>query len=1015
MNKNSVVLNKYFIESEGKEIYIEESLRFLLHDPHSLLLIQEGTLDIFALNLQGEMLFKNKDQVDDLALNTTPFIAELLEGTLVYLGSLSQGKLLFPFPICSELDKLRIIAIAITPLKLKKLSFRIVQNDLKTHLALRNEVSKQVDDWVHIFDPVLNLENGSKLFNVTPLELHMTQQLPIGTKICHSRVGRAQEKHTLIWAQSLQGNLGVEIPSIHDKQYSTIRPFAPPFPVTQNLVLHCLNECEVTSFALEDVVKKNLLMWSILCFHQIILHCLTAAAKKKEVTEVSHFKQRAVLDNELLENTLRGASQILETPEHALISPSQDPLVKAFDWIGEKQQIKFLHPPHPTDLSDLEERISKICSYSHVNFRKVFFENKWWHQTEGIFLCFDKNNQPRIVQCKVENQSTLIDPKDFSKIPLNQMTVKELKSTGYVFYRNFPDKSSLSFWDLIHFVFLNKGNEIRTILFSGFLAVLVSLFIPFATSIIFDQVIPHHDSSLLLQITLGMFISVISTALFQLAKEYTITRMLTIIDMQLMVATWDRVLNLKANFFRKYEIGDLFLRIQGINEMAKKVAGSPLRILLNTLFSLLYLAAMFYYSPGLTLVGLVVMGTMILITLLFILKNIPIQKQIIDIKGFTNSKVIEIIQAITKVRTSGIGKRMFSFWLQNFTLAKNLEKKQLTTQNIILTLLSLAPNLVYFLILTVIIYTLSYQQPGAPSYLSVGALMAFLAAYAPFSESVFESLTTLMELQILKPLWDRVKGILNEPIEYDTSKIKLASISGAIRFEQVSFRYSPEAPLVLKEISFEVKPGEFVGIVGLSGSGKSTLIRLITGLEIPEKGDIFIDNHSIKSIDLRDFRKRIGTVLQQSFILSGSIREFLSGGRSYPDEKLLHALHEAGFEKDLQNLPMGLETVLVNGAGTFSGGQRQRLILAKALVTDPKILLLDEATSALDNQTQELVKTNLDMQQITRVVVAHRLSTVRMADRIYVIDEGKIVDQGTFEELSDKLGLFAELLAKQKG
>lgn len=1015
LKRDLAPLKAYFKTAAGVEIRIEESLRFLLHDPHSILYIQEGSIDIFALTSQGESLFVNKDHLDDLGLNTIPFLAELLEGPLTYIGSMSQGDLIFPFPLCSSLNSLRIIAIAIYPLKLKKTSFSQFQEGIKGNSILIQEVSNQVNDWINLFDNLIIAKNVNNQHQLTPIETDVKMDLPKGSILIHTKLGKFKDKNKAIWVEPLKGMLGVEISSTEKGKYYTLVKGTPPFPLTYHIYLECLEDSMIQTFALEDLIKNNRFVWAILSFHQSVLQRMSSAFELMQKREAQDLKTRTFHDQSILQNALKGASQLLEAPTLIPVVAASDPLLAACEWIGEREKLKFAKTPRPSLSEEWDERMADICNYSGIIYRKVYLDHLWWQRTEGYILGFTKNNEPRVIQCLLDGKNAIINPQNGTEISLTAENANQLQNIGYTFYRKFPENDSLSLRDLVNFIFFRKGREIKLIIGCGFLAVLVSLFIPYATNLIFDQVIPSLDSTLLWQVSMAMIVSVVSTTLFQLAKEYTINRMLSILDVDLMAAVWNRILSLRSIFFRTYDVGDLYLRVQGISDMAKQIAGSPLRILLNALFSLLYLASMFYYSPSLSVISLLVIGSMALITAAFIVKNFPVQKEIMDIKGFTSSKVIEIIQAITKVRTSGLAPRMFSYWLQNFNTAKSLEKKQLSNQNIVATLISFAPNLAYFLILASILYTLSQQPPGLISYISVGSLMAFLSAYAPFSESVFEGLTTLVEIQTLKPLWDRAKPLFAEPLEYDSSKTKLGAVHGAVRFEHVSFRYGPENPLVLKDVNFDVQPGEFIGIVGLSGAGKSTIIRLITGMEAPESGEIFIDNHSLKNIDLQDFRRQISTVLQQGIILSGSLREFLSGGRSYPDEKLLWALNEAGFSEDLDLLPMGLNTVLINGAATFSGGQRQRLILAKALVPNPKIILLDEATSALDNKTQELVKRNLDVQQITRIVVAHRLSTVRMADRIYVLDDGVIADQGSFDELANKLGLFSELLEKQKG
>ncbi len=255
---------------------------------------------------------------------------------------------------------------------------------------------------------------------------------------------------------------------------------------------------------------------------------------------------------------------------------------------------------------------------------------------------------------------------------------------------------------------------------------------------------------------------------------------------------------------------------------------------------------------------------------------------------------------------------------------------------------------------------------------------------------------------------------LEEQTEIDASKAIPGPLTGDIEINHVSFRYNPNSPVVLNDVSLKVKPGEFVALVGHSGSGKSTLMRLLLGFETSEKGAIYYDGKDLATLELRHLRKQIGTVLQDEIIIGDSIRNYIVSEGFYNEEEVLSAIKMAGFEEDLKNFPMGLETLIINEGATLSGGQKQRLHIAKALVAKPKILLFDEATSSLDNKTQDIVSTNIAKLNVTRIVLAHRFSTIKSADRIYVFDKGQIKESGTFEDLYKNKGSFYSYLKQQK-
>lgn len=274
--------------------------------------------------------------------------------------------------------------------------------------------------------------------------------------------------------------------------------------------------------------------------------------------------------------------------------------------------------------------------------------------------------------------------------------------------------------------------------------------------------------------------------------------------------------------------------------------------------------------------------------------------------------------------------------------------------------------------------------------------------------------TAYLQCSPIIPAFDRMRPILETLPEQQEEGGAPGNITGDIEVNNVSFSYESDGPMVLKDISFHIRPGEYIGIVGASGCGKSTLLNLLLGFENPKSGRIYYDGRDIDSIDKRELRKRFGVVLQNGGLIAGSIRDNITiAASSATLEQVKQAVCDAGMEADIAEMPMGLHTVLSEGEGFISGGQRQRILIARAIVGNPKLLFLDEATSALDNTTQTAVCESLDRLKVTRVVIAHRLSTIIHCDRIFVMDDGRIVEEGNFETLMEKKGLFYELASRQ--
>jgi ABC-type bacteriocin/lantibiotic exporter with double-glycine peptidase domain len=382
------------------------------------------------------------------------------------------------------------------------------------------------------------------------------------------------------------------------------------------------------------------------------------------------------------------------------------------------------------------------------------------------------------------------------------------------------------------------------------------------------------------------------------------------------------------------------------------------------------------------------------------------QREVLSLQGKIASLLLGLIQAVAKLRVAGAEERAFSRWAEQFA-----EQRRISMQARRLAAGQLSFNAAYGIFTSLAIFAMVAWSSGAA--LPVGELLAFNAAFGQFLAAALATVSLLSSVLVMVPLFERLAPVLATAPEVDEEKVDPGELAGEVELSHVSFRYDETGPLILDGLSFRANAGEFIALVGPSGSGKSTCLRLILGFEKPASGSIYFDRQDLAALGVQAVRRQIGVVMQHSQPMTGDIFSNIASGTNLTLEDAWEAAAMAGLADDIRAMPMGMHTVVSEGAGTFSGGQRQRLLIARAIVNRPRILLFDEATSALDNRTQEVVSRSLESLKATRIVIAHRLSTIANADRIYVVVGGRVVEAGTYRELMAGGGAFVEMARRQ--
>lgn len=562
------------------------------------------------------------------------------------------------------------------------------------------------------------------------------------------------------------------------------------------------------------------------------------------------------------------------------------------------------------------------------------------------------------------------------------------------------------FWSLARHVLARNGDELKTIAIAATLMAIIGAITPLATGWLLNDIAPSGDFGLLVAVGLALFFAALISYLLSTLRGMATSRIDGKTSARLSTGVFDRVLRLPAGFFREYSAGDLNQRIAGIDAIRGLVLSIALSAGLSAVLSIFYFGVLAYYGIALALISVALISVYIGIVAATRIIQIPLIREAYAVDGELAEQGYEMIGAVAKLRTAAAERRALSRWA-----AKYGEERGLEYRAGVITAWSSAISDSWQVLTQVILF--AGVAAFAQSTLAPGSFIAFLVAFGSFQGAFVALSTQLIELYAAQPQIERALPILKAEPEISESRKDPGDLRGAIEVRDVSFGYDDSLPAVLTGVSLTIPAGAHVAIVGGSGSGKSTLLRLLLGFEQPRTGAIFYDGKDIAELDLSLLRAQAGVVLQSSSLFAGSIIDNIRGPHDANLEQCLAAAAHAGLARDLDAFPMGIHTPITEGASVLSGGQRQRILIARALVADPKILFFDEATSALDNQSQAMVAETLDRMAATRITIAHRLSTIEHADMICVIKDGRIAEQGGYDELMTAEGAFAALARRQ--
>jgi NHLM bacteriocin system ABC transporter ATP-binding protein len=783
------------------------------------------------------------------------------------------------------------------------------------------------------------------------------------------------------------------------------------FPIAPGMWFVAETAVELQATATAQRSNSEQIPAGLALLHAYFFDRLNLQLNKETAAEFQRFLQREELNQQVTDGAL-GQLVALLHPQETKFFEEETPLLVAAGAVGRAMGIAICPPARSVDLSRLKDPMEAIARSSQFRTRQVLLTGNWWRCEHGPLLAYMASDNKPVALLPRGNNYVLFDGDRRTWTPVRAAVAKTLLPEAQMFYRPLP----LVIHNVVQvFRFGTRGFEksLIAVIAIGLAGTLLGMIAPQATAILINDAIPGSDRNLLWQIGLVLFAATLGKTAFQVAQTILTLRVENAADGALQPAVWDKMLNLKPAFFRKYSSGDLLTRLQAVSQIRRKLSGATQRTLLSAVFSLLNLGLMFFYSVRLALVGIGVTLLAVIVTGISSVLLIRKERKMEMAHGEINGLTVELINGVSKLRVAAAEARAFAAWSKKYSQQIKVKlgiKRIDDSVSVFNESLPLVSSLLMFWF--AILFMQMSQAKGVQG-LNAGTFLAFNSAFGTFLSAVTDLSNTLTDILGIVPLWERAKSIVQGTPESDPSQADPGRLKGHIVLDRVTFRYRDDGPLILEDVSIHIKPGEFVAIVGPSGSGKSTIFRLLLGFETPQSGTVLYDDQDLMGVDVQALRRQLGVVLQNGRMTTGSIFDNLTCGALVTLDEAWEAARMAGFAEDIDQMPMGMHTVISEGGTNLSGGQRQRLLIARAIVLKPKIILMDEATSALDNRTQAIVTESLDKLNATRVVIAHRLSTIRNADRIYVIEAGRLVEAGSFEELAKQKGLFARLVARQ--
>lgn len=965
----------------------------LCPDPHEATDVVDGSAGFFLSD--DRLLFVESGSVN-LFIGSFDKKTGAPAGNHLFVAGFDAGMVLFPVPVQLEKDDTvyRLIAAPLpcSQLRQSRLSWlQAIQSDEEAQRQFEHFTTLLLTPFAQEMPPV-----KTRVLTHSDLEKKRDFTFPAQTTF---RPGQG-----LLWIKLNDGFCILN----GDEEQALLTPES-EFPVSAQMWLQSMDtvsiSCRTTAewladAALETSREKLLQQYMRAVLIAVIYN--NQRRQRRQTQLLKHEKDSKMAVMQRLRNMMQG--QVRSTSDDG--GPTiESPLVAVVRRVACACGMDIELPVDTSDHAPGDMRtLLRLLEQSNLFYRKIKLTDTWWEKEGMPVVAFRKEDGQPVGLFYEHGQFLLFDPVASTTVPLDEILAAELNAIAVSVYTRLPARP-LGWRDVLPVVFLRLRTDMRAVFIIGLIGGLIAMIPSRITSSLFNTIIPSADYFQLFQIGVILLSAALTGALFEFARATLMLRIKTRSSYQLQAAIWGRLLNLPVGFFGNYAAGDLAQRVMGVDAIRSMLTDNVSQAAMSLIFALPNLALMLYYSRLLTVIGL--LAILIYIALLMGISYVNYRNQHHEFKcdGELSGFALQAITGIAKIRMSISENRAFVRWANLFAEKIRWKSRSIDNMNVLAVIGALFSPIITGVFFLIIGSKWKDTQLNTGNYLAFNAAFSALAtAFTGFAAIVPSILASGALYKRLKPVMEAVPEITDGQKVADT-------LDGNVEIRNATYRYAPDLPPVLNDITIHARPGEFIAIVGPSGAGKSTIARLLLGFDTPESGGIYYGGMDMSTVNRRDLRKQIGTVLQGGGLIQASIYENIAGASGISLNDAWEAARQAGCADDIRAMPMGMHTAVHNGA--VSGGQRQRLLISRALARNPRVIIFDEATSALDNETQAHVADSLDRLNATRIVIAHRLSTIIHADRIYVLDAGHIVQTGTFTELIKQPGLFQRLAQRQ--
>ena len=776
-------------------------------------------------------------------------------------------------------------------------------------------------------------------------------------------------------------------------------------PLAGNMWLEMGQSGRLICVSTEDIIRAGIFYDAFSTFASMAVAMTFESFSDLALAKFRHLMDSSRHRAEEFTKALNRAAAVVDP--NVSVDSGAPSVFEAVKDVGKALGCKVEEPPRVKP--DLEGQLEDILNHNGFYVREVDLSGRWYEEDAGPLLGFlEREEGVEIVPLlRAGKGYVFTDPGTGKREPVSADNAGRFEDKGRQLYPPLP-AGSLGPMALTKFSFRGCGREIALVALMGLLGGLSGFALPMAMSSTVDKVISNGEHGMLGQIVFGLLMIVLGSTVFELVKNAALLRAETRAQVSLQSAVFGRLLKLPVAFFKKFPAGDLSNRVMAVDNIRQSLSGSVLVGLMSSVFALTNLILLAVYSWKLSLAVFLILAVTLFFSYLLMKGQMKFQAKVQNVIGKLAGLELQLITGINKLRAAGAETNAFARWMENFSELRKITYAIGRGTNVVTVYTSGLPLFSSLMVFGLFIFSGMYAE------LSLGSFLAFNAALGQLTSAVASLASIAVSLIFIKPMYQRAKPILDAKPETHAALEDPGKLMGAVEAVGVSFAYEGASAPALRQVSFKAAPGEFVAIVGPSGSGKSTLLNLLLGFHQPNAGAVLFDGKPLRRLDPVKVRRQIGSVIQSGELIQGNIFFNIMGASSDADEEAAwEAAKLAAVDEDIRNMPMGMHTFVPHGGSTFSGGQKQRIMIARALSKRPSVFLLDEATSNLDNTSQAKVMSNLRHLSATRIVVAHRLSTIRDADRIYVMHGGQVVESGNFKDLMEKKGLFARLASRQ--